>query len=68
MRAHANRTWFVYTLSDHMQAVYPELLAYVQQNFEPVGLFPGTLGDGTVYVYRAGPANATDIGARGLGQ
>jgi mannosyltransferase len=67
LRTRANRTWFVYTLSDHMQAVYPELLAYVQRNFEPVGQFPGTLGDGTVYVYRAGPASTAEVGVRGLG-
>ncbi len=64
LRSGASRTWFVYTLSDHMRAVYPDLLTYVQRNFEPVRRFDGTLGDGTVYVYRAEAPVANELGPR----
>jgi hypothetical protein len=53
VRATAHRTWVVYTLPDHMQAVYPELLSMIQSDFVPVRRFSGSLSGGEIYVYRA---------------
>jgi hypothetical protein len=36
----------------HMAENYPDVLKGVDSNFELIRQFPGTLGDGTVYVYR----------------
>lgn len=73
VRARANRTWFVFTLSAHLQAVRPELLAKVQQEFELVRQFDGSVGDGAIWVYRAhgSPGDASGAqphaGADGIG-
>jgi hypothetical protein len=53
IRAQARRTWFVYTLPTHAQAVYPDLMADVQQHFALQRRFDGSVGDGAVYVLRA---------------
>jgi hypothetical protein len=66
LRGSAARTWVVYTLPDHMQAVYPDLLAYIQRDFQRVKVFPGTLGGGTVYVYRAELGNGRNAGRNTL--
>jgi hypothetical protein len=58
VRASAHRTWVVYTLPDHMQSVYPELLSMIQQDFIPMRRFAGSLSGGEIYVYRAEPARA----------
>lgn len=48
----APRTWLIYTLSAEAQAVYPDLMARVQRDFTLQRQFPGTVGDGAIYVYR----------------
>ena len=49
----AERTeWLVYTLPPHLQAWQPRTWASIQRGFETVRIFPGTLGDGSVFVCR----------------
>jgi hypothetical protein len=45
-------TWLVYTLPIQLRAWHPGIRAAVDRDFEVVRAFPGTLGDGTVYVCR----------------
>jgi len=52
IRADAKRTWLVFTFPTHMAAVYPEVMFTIQTDFELVRRFPGTVGDGTLFVYR----------------
>lgn len=52
--AHAPRTWLIYTLSAEAQAVYPDILTRVQRDFTLQSQFPGTVGDGAIYVYHLG--------------
>lgn len=60
--------WVVVTMPVHLEARYPELAKELRDYFEPVKQFPGTLGDGTVFVLRSKatwPAEArVDIEAR----
>ncbi len=51
--ARGGAVWVVVTMPMHLEAQYPELAAELREHFEPVKQFPGTLGDGMVYVYRS---------------
>jgi mannosyltransferase len=53
VRAGAKRTWLLYTFPTHMAAVYPDIMAAIQSDFGIVKRFPGTVGDGTVFVARS---------------
>jgi len=44
------RTWIVYTMPLHMAAAYPALWDTLQHDYTVQRAFPGTLGDGTVFV------------------
>lgn len=46
--------WVLYSFSRDMRAYFPELNDYINNTFAPVEDFPGTLGDGTIYVVRKG--------------
>jgi hypothetical protein len=48
----SDRMWLVYVSQMHMAANYPEVLERLPSEFELMKEFPGTLGDGTVFVYR----------------
>ncbi len=48
--AAAGRTWVLYTLTHHLKAARPELWRAVEERYETVRVFPGTLGDGAVVV------------------
>jgi 4-amino-4-deoxy-L-arabinose transferase-like glycosyltransferase len=50
--AHAGRTWVVYTLPEVLSSVSPDLWDDIQRDYTLVQSFPGTLDDGTVFVYR----------------
>jgi hypothetical protein len=52
VRRSSRRTWVVYTLRTYMASELPDLLDTVEREFQLVRSFPGTLGDGTVFVYR----------------
>jgi 4-amino-4-deoxy-L-arabinose transferase-like glycosyltransferase len=58
LRARAARTWIVYTFPPVLEAVNPDIAASVQRDFELVRQFPGTVGGGTIYVYRHDAATA----------
>jgi hypothetical protein len=49
----ASRVWLVTAFEGHARRRRPDVMALVDQRFELVGRFPGTLGDGTVRVYRS---------------
>lgn len=53
IRSRAKRTWLIYTFPLHLQSVYPDIMASIQQDFKVVKQFYGTLGDGTVFVCRS---------------
>jgi mannosyltransferase len=53
LRARARRTWLVYTFPTALEAVAPELMASLRQDFQVVQTFPGTVNDGTIFVCRA---------------
>jgi hypothetical protein len=52
LRAHAGRTWLIFTFPTHVAAVYPEIMATIRNNSEIIKQFPGTVGDGTIFVSR----------------
>ena len=56
------RAWFVYSFPPYMEAMYPEMFARIEGEFEVVEEFHGTLGGGTVYVSLSNPTH-TPIGA-----
>jgi hypothetical protein len=48
-RSHA-RTWAVYAFPTRLSAVQPELWQHLQSDYRTAARFPGTLGEGTIYV------------------
>ena len=48
-------TWIVNSFSAHTRGHYPEIMDTLETEFELVREFPGTLGDGDVFVWRARP-------------
>lgn len=73
VRSGARRTWLLYTLPLHLRATHPEIWTAIQQEFTLVELFKGTVGDGSIFVYRSdtapppGSAHAPDGGATAIG-
>jgi mannosyltransferase len=55
LRKEGHRVWLLYTLPFELRHHNPEMLVYIQQNFESVRRFPGTIGNGTLYLCRAEP-------------
>ncbi len=49
------KVWLVYTLPIQVKAYRPDIWRIIEQDFEIVKVFPGTLGDGEVYVCRLRP-------------
>jgi hypothetical protein len=61
VRAASKRTIVVYTLEPVLLSMQPEIAASVKSDFRLLHKFPGTLENGTVYVYVADkPALAAD--------
>lgn len=59
IRARPSRTWVVSSFPTYLSAIHPELAARLEDEFELVREFPGTLGDGTVSVFRSrGPESS----------
>jgi hypothetical protein len=50
-RQHQN-VWLVYTLPVHVKAWLPDIWDLIEREYEPVRVFPGTLGGGDVTVCR----------------
>ena len=61
LRARGTHTWLVYAFSAHTKVHYPEILATLDTDFELVKKFHGTLGDGSVYVYRSRPRGDNSV-------
>lgn len=55
VRARGRATWLLYTFPIYMKAHYPDILAAIKNDFIVMEKFPGTVGDGTIYVCRAEP-------------
>jgi 4-amino-4-deoxy-L-arabinose transferase-like glycosyltransferase len=53
IRELSNRTWLIYTFPPVIEAMHPELMTSIQQEFILVEQFGGTVSNGTVYVVRA---------------
>jgi mannosyltransferase len=50
-RAHS-RLWLVYTLPTHLKAYLPDVWQAVEEEFETVRIFPGSLSGGAIFVCR----------------
>ena len=53
IRSRFKRTWAVYTFPPEADAVYPELMKNIRNDFTLLKKFPGTLNNGTIYVLRS---------------
>lgn len=52
IRSNVRRTWLLYTMPEHLNAKYPEVMSVVNREFEIVKKFHGTLGGGSIFVCR----------------
>ena len=52
IRAHASRTWLIYTFPPEARAVYPDIMALVDRDFRTLRVFPGSVGSGAIFVCR----------------
>jgi hypothetical protein len=53
LRSEEGATWLVYSFPTYMRSVHPDIVEIANSEFELVRDFPGTLGDGFVFVYRS---------------
>jgi mannosyltransferase len=44
------RVWLLYAFPTHLEALYPEIWAYLTRNYREVAEYPATVAGGTVYV------------------
>lgn len=52
VRTRSNRTWLVYTFQPVLESVTPDIGESIQRDYPLIRTFEGTVGAGTVYVYR----------------
>lgn len=52
-RRQGGGTWVVYSFPTHTKTAYPDLVAALEEEFTLVRTFPGTMGEGDVFVYRS---------------
>jgi hypothetical protein len=52
VRTRSNRTWLVYTFQPVLESVSPDIGESIQRDYPLIRTFEGTVGAGTVYVYR----------------
>ena len=57
VRSQRSNVWLVYILPPQLKAYRTEIWNTIQNDFETVEIFPGTLGGGGVYVCRQRTAN-----------
>jgi hypothetical protein len=55
LRRTSGHTWLVCTSVLQLANNYPDVMSGLASEFDLVATFPGTLGDGTVFVYRSRP-------------
>ena len=53
IRSRSKHTWLLYTFPTHVTAVYPDIMRSINRDFEIVKQFPGTIGDGSIFVSRS---------------
>ena len=53
IRSRSKHTWLLYTFPTHVTAVYPEIMRSIKNDFQTVKQFPGTVGDGSIFVSRS---------------
>jgi hypothetical protein len=53
IRSRSKHTWLLYTFPTHVRAVYPDIMRAINKDFEIVKQFPGTVGDGSIFVSRS---------------
>jgi mannosyltransferase len=53
IRSRSKQTWLLYTFPTHVRAVYPDIMRAINKDFEIVKQFPGTIGDGAIFVSRS---------------
>ena len=53
MRREGRAVWVLYSFTRDMRRFFPQIYDYIETDFDPVATFPGTLGDGTLYLVRA---------------
>lgn len=58
----SGRLWVVYAYSAHTNNTLPEMMSYLHTDFELARKFPGTLGDGYIFVYRSKPGAGEKAG------
>ena len=51
IEAEPGGVWFLCSLPLHLEAYHPDVYARVRSEYELERVFPGTLGDGAVYIY-----------------
>ena len=64
IRARSQRTWLLYTLPVEMESMHPDILGEVQREFHLIRTFDGSLGGGSIFVYRVddpGSSSASSI-------
>ena len=57
IKKQSKRTWLVYTFPIYMKSRHPEIYESIQNDFTLINKFPGTLGDGTIYVCLSKPVS-----------
>ncbi len=56
LRSRSRATWLLYTFPIHLRSRHPDILASIRSDFRLVKVFPGTVGDGAIYVWLSGEA------------
>jgi len=64
VRSQDHRTWLVYIFPIYLKTRYPEIWKAIQTEFTTVGVFPGTLGDGEIYVCQAAARHDAPVAPR----
>jgi mannosyltransferase len=63
IRNRSERTWLLYTFPMHVEAVYPEIMKSIRNDFVIVKEFYGTVGAGTIFVCRSdSPIHSSIVG------
>jgi mannosyltransferase len=62
-RMHSQRLWLVTNFPPYLEDRLPRVLALIETEFELIGEFPGTLGGGSVFVYRSDGGQAVANGS-----
>ena len=56
LRGQERRVWVLYSFTRDMRRHFPDIQDYIEKEFQIHHEFPGTLGDGTVYLAVSPPA------------